>query len=56
MSRMFRLAGLHKAVAEWVRLGYVVEVTAEGVKVMPKEASKEARGLKRVSAYVIVLL
>ena len=56
MTRMFRQAELLKAVAEWVRLGYVVEVTAGGVKVMPKEAAKEARGLKRVSSYVIVNL
>lgn len=40
MTRMFRQAELLKAVSEWVRLGYVVEVTAEGIKVMPKGAEK----------------
>ena len=40
MASMFRQAELLKAVSEWVRLGYVVEVTAEGVKVMPKGAEK----------------
>jgi len=40
MTRMFRQAELLKAVLEWVRQGYVVEVTAEGVKVMPKGAEK----------------
>lgn len=40
MASMFRQAELLKAVSEWVRLGYVVEVTAEGIKVMPKGAEK----------------
>jgi len=31
VTRMFRQAELLKAVSEWVRQGYVVEVTAEGI-------------------------
>ena len=37
---MFRQAELLKAVAEWVRMGFTVEVTADGIKVMPKPAEK----------------
>lgn len=49
MTHMFRKAELLKSVAEWVRLGFTVLVTADGIKVMPKEAEKPADDFSGVS-------
>ncbi len=35
---MIRQSELLKSVADWVEQGFVVAITAEGVKVMPKAA------------------
>lgn len=49
MTRMFRQAELLKSVSEWVKLGFTALVTADGIKVMPKEAEKPANDFSSVS-------
>lgn len=43
---LIRQGELLKSVSEWVKMGFAVMVTAEGVKVMPKDAdeTKDAFG------------